>query len=473
MINRLLPILVIAVFFVLGSLWFFSGEEEAVSTAPPKAASASSSKQGDNEPPPLTDADRDTYVNTIKTMSARNNELLGRMEALEKRLQEKDTLEAARQRDLESKLNQSVEERADNLTATFSDKFEQLRSEIGSRARLPGGKGKSTGIPDGLGFDDFKKFTSPGSATVTPTARSPLGDSVTIMPLTTIATAETGNGIVPVSIVGEPLGATRERAVPGRPKPARPEKPTLPYFTIPQNATLFRNDTLTALVGIVPNLQGSVVDPIRFKVITGNVNMATNRKFLPAGVRDIVWSGIAIGNREMSCVRGEVHSVTFTFEDGTIHTVNAQATSGKNVLGGKMLGYIATPRGNPCLPGTLITNAQDYLMDRMLASGAAALASGFADTQKKTTQYSDGSTSSYFDGDEGRYVAGQTLAGSLSELTAYLRERQRGAVDLVYLDAGQDVVVHVESQIEIDYNPEGRKLDHASDRSKLAGYRLD
>ena len=40
--------------------------------------------------PPLTEADRDTYANTIKTMNARNNELLMRLEAMDKRLQEKD-----------------------------------------------------------------------------------------------------------------------------------------------------------------------------------------------------------------------------------------------------------------------------------------------------------------------------------------------------------------------------------------------
>jgi integrating conjugative element protein (TIGR03752 family) len=165
--------------------------------------------------------------------------------------------------------------------------------------------------------------------------------------------------------------------------------------------------------------------------------------------------------------------VTFTFEDGTIRTINSQSDSGSNTLGGKMLGYIATRQGNPCLAGQLITNAQDYLMDRMLASGAAALASSFSDTQKTTRENSDGTTTSFLSGDNGEYIAGETLAGSLTELTAYLRERQRNAVDLVYLNAGQDVVLHVESQIEIDYEPEGRKLDHASDHAKQVGYYLD
>ncbi len=472
--NKLLPILVIVVFLALGSLLFFSGGEDDVKPTPKTAGQAPASEEAS----PLTDADRDTYVNTIKTMSARNNDMQARLEELEKRLQDQDREKAKKERDLQTMVDSRVEERARNLTATFSEKYEKLRRELGNRMPTPENQGATGGIPSGLGLDEFKKFTSPGSGANTgaPMTMLPMGDAVTIMPLTSIATTggQSGTAAVPVSITGEPLVAQEDKTASSRRrKKAEPEKPPVPYFTIPQNATLFSNDTLTALVGIVPNMQGSVVDPIRFKLITGNTNMATNRQFLPAGVRDIVWSGIAIGNREMSCVRGEITSVTFTFEDGTIRTINAQVDAGKSVLGGKQLGYIATRQGNPCLPGKLITNAQDYLMDRMLASGAAALATSFADTQKTTTQYSDGTTSSFFNGDEGQYVAGQTLAGSLTELTSYLRERQRNAVDLVYLDAGQDVVLHVESQIEIDYEPEGRKLDHASDHAKLVGYRLD
>ncbi len=239
--------------------------------------------------------------------------------------------------------------------------------------------------------------------------------------------------------------------------------------------TLFSNDTLTALVGIVPNLQGSVVDPIRFKLITGNTNLATNGLYLPPGVKNIVWSGIAIGNREMSCVRGELHSVTFTFEDGTIRTVNSQADSGKSKLGGNLLGYISTQKGNPCLPGRLITNAQDYLMDRMWASGVAAAADGFSDTQTTTQRATDGTLTQYFSGNSGDYVASRTLAGSLTELTDYLRERQAQAIDLVFVESGQDVVVHVETQIEIDYDPQGRRLDHGNQVSTTdrLSYQLD
>jgi cell division protein ZapB len=177
----------------------------------------------------------------------------------------------------------------------------------------------------------------------------------------------------------------------------------------------------------------------------------------------------------MSCVRGELHSVTFTFDDGTIRTVNSQIDSGKSKLGGSMLGYISTQRGNPCLPGKLITNAQSYLIDRMWASGAAAAADGFSDTQTTTQQATDGTLTQYFSGNSGDYVASRTLSGSLTELADYLRERQANAIDLVFVESGQDVVVHVETQIDIDYDPQGRRLDHDQQPTPVdrLSYQLD
>jgi integrating conjugative element protein (TIGR03752 family) len=469
--NKLLPLLVIVVFLALGALLFMSrGDDRPVTqTTPIQSSQASSSKM-----PQLSEADRDTYLNTIKTMSARNNELISRMEKLEATIRDQERKKSSENQNIERMINKTIEERASGLTKSFSQKFDQIQRELKDKKRQLVNAPKPSGIPAGLGLDDLKRLPlGRNRESSSPPDTVSLDEWVTITPVTTIGFSSEGGHSIPLSIIGEPL---EQEAVPARrsKKSSKKEvKPPVPYFTIPQNATLFSNDTLTALLGIVPNTSGSVLDPIRFKIITGDINMATNRQFLPPGIKDIVWSGIAIGNREMSCVRGEVHSVTFTFEDGTIRTVNSQTDSGRNSLGGKMLGYIATRQGNPCLPGTLITNAQDYLMDRMLGSGAAALASGFAETQKTTTQNSDGSTTSFFSGDKGEYMAGQTLAGSLSELTSYLRERQRNAVDLVYLDAGAEVVLHVESQIEIDYEPEGRKLNYAHNQSDRQGYRLD
>ena len=127
----------------------------------------------------------------------------------------------------------------------------------------------------------------------------------------------------------------------------------------------------------------------------------------------------------------------------------------------KILGYISDTRGKPCLNGQLITNAQDYLKDRMIAAGVGATADSFNQTQETTT-VSDGVTQSFFSGNQGDFIAAATLSGSLKELTDYLRDRQRNAIDLVYLDGGQDVVLHVEDEITIDYLTKGRKLNYAN-----------
>ena len=237
---------------------------------------------------------------------------------------------------------------------------------------------------------------------------------------------------------------------------------TIPFYTIPRNGTLFENVTFTALMGIVPNVKDSILDPIRFKIITGAKNLASNGYTIP-GIENIVWSGIAIGNREMSCVRGEVNSVTFTFKDGRIYT-QSSTTGGKTGTTSvrRILGYISDTHGNPCISGKLITNAQDYLKDRMVASGAGSLASAFAQSQQTTTVSQGTTTTSLTGAGKGSFIAGQTLAGSLQELSDYLRERQRNAVDLVYLQAGMDIVLHVEKAITIDYKMNGRKLNYAN-----------
>ncbi len=470
--NRLLLILLVFVFMAVGSLFFFSSDEAPVEQAQQTDNKATQKK----DTPALTEAERDTYANTIKTMNARNNKLMLRLDEMEKRLQEKDK-QALKSQDVERIVNRSVEDRAKSLTSTFTEKVKQIQGKLDDRR----GKIRQGGdLPSGLGFDDLGGIGVPGfkgkSGRLT---IEPKEDIVTILPVTLIGTMVSATGDkadIPLAIDGAPLDtgmtALDLRGVPSKEKKAEKPQP-IPFYTIPQNATLFSNDTLTALVGIVPNLQGSVIDPIRFKIITGNTNLATNGLTIP-GVKNIVWSGIAIGNREMSCVRGELHSVTFTFEDGRIRTLNSQTDKGKSRLGGSLLGYISTPQGNPCLPGKLITNAQDYLTDRMLASGVAAAAEGFAQTQQTTRSSNDGTITQFFDGNSGEYVASKTLSGSLGELTEYLRERQRQAVDLVFLEAGQKVVLHVETELPIDYDPEGRKLDHASDlSSKRVSYHLD
>ena len=96
----------------------------------------------------------------------------------------------------------------------------------------------------------------------------------------------------------------------------------------------------------------------------------------------------------------------------------------------------------------------------MIAAGAAATASAAAAMQTTTTRDALGGSSTVVTGSEGDFIAGQTGTATLNELAAYLRDRMDQAVDIVYLDAGKDVVIHVEEQVDIDYDPAGRKLSH-------------
>ena len=77
--NKMLLVLLLVVFMAVGSLLFFSSDEAPVVPVQPTDKTATQKK----EAPALTDAERDTYANTIKTMNARNNELMRPLPAKE------------------------------------------------------------------------------------------------------------------------------------------------------------------------------------------------------------------------------------------------------------------------------------------------------------------------------------------------------------------------------------------------------
>ncbi|BBA32469.1 integrating conjugative element protein family [Methylocaldum marinum] len=90
---------------------------------------------------------------------------------------------------------------------------------------------------------------------------------------------------------------------------------------MPRNATLIGSTGMTALIGRIP-IKGQVEDPYPLKVIVGSDNLAANGLEIP-GVDGMIFSGTAIGDWALSCVRGTLHSVTFVFDDGTIRTLSS------------------------------------------------------------------------------------------------------------------------------------------------------
>jgi len=262
------------------------------------------------------------------------------------------------------------------------------------------------------------------------------------------------------------------------PKPRPPE----PAYTVPRNATLVGSTAMTALIGRVP-VKGQVEDPFPFKVLVGRDNLAANGLEIP-DVKGMVFSGTAFGDWTLGCVRGTVKSVTFLFDDGTIRTVSADNASGAGGAGGmaatggaslggsgtgtnsggmagRGLGWISDRRGIPCVTGSRISNAVDYLSGRMLARGIETAGQAFARAQTTVNTTPLGGYTSAVTGNVMNYALGQTAAGGADELAKWIADRQSQMFDVVYVDTGAEVAVHIDHEITLDYEPNGRRLYHA------------
>jgi cell division protein ZapB len=141
------------------------------------------------------------------------------------------------------------------------------------------------------------------------------------------------------------------------------EETELPVYTLPENSTLVGSQAMTALLGRVP-IDGKVTDPYPFKVLIGKENLTANGIELP-DVEGAIVSGTATGDWVLSCVRGDVHSITFVFNDGTVRTVpqSAKSSDGSNgKSNGGSIGWLSDEHGIPCLSGDRKTNATTYLL---------------------------------------------------------------------------------------------------------------
>lgn len=245
----------------------------------------------------------------------------------------------------------------------------------------------------------------------------------------------------------------------------------IPIYTIPDAATLVNNSTMTPLVGRVP-FRNNLRDPFRFKLITGATNLATNGHRIP-GIVNAVWTGYAVGVREQSCVRAYLDTVTFTFEDGRIHTVRkGKGDTDATASVVDNLGYLTDRWGKPCIRGRYFNNAGSYLKDRGIAAFLDGLANAYAQSQL-TTQRDSGTLSTYLSGNTYEYALGKGLGNTANEIAQYVAERAEGAFDVVYVPSGIDVQIFVEDQIPIDYDTNGRKLQYDYRGADLHAQALD
>jgi len=244
-----------------------------------------------------------------------------------------------------------------------------------------------------------------------------------------------------------------------------------PAYTVPRNATLMGATAMTALLGRVP-VRGEVRDPMPFKIITGRDNLAANGLTVP-GVEGMIWSGVAIGDWTLACVTGRLESVTFVFDDGSIRTISTDDRENQTGKTNRPLGWISDARGIPCVSGERKSNAAAFLSQRFGIKAIEAASEAAAASQTTTVIRDSGAISGNVTGNAGKFVLGKTLSGGSSEIAQWLLERQAQSFDAVFVPAGVEIAIHVDRELTIDLDPQGRKLSYANSNANPAAHRLD
>lgn len=236
-----------------------------------------------------------------------------------------------------------------------------------------------------------------------------------------------------------------------------------PVYTLPSDSTLLGTIAMTALIGRIP-VDGTVNDPYPFKALIGPDNLTANGIDLP-NVAGAIVSGTASGDWTLSCVRGRIRSMTFVFNDGTIRTMRSAATSeaaeALTAQGG--MGWISDPYGIPCVSGERRSNAAQYLGSEMLITAAGAGAASLVKNQNDSISYINGNGSSLGTvGISGGEAMQRVLASGVQDMSAWVNKLYGQAFAAIYVRPGAQIAIHLEQPLEIDYDPEGRKVREAN-----------
>ncbi|MFC4729467.1 TIGR03752 family integrating conjugative element protein [Coralloluteibacterium thermophilus] len=435
---------------------------------------------GDTSPPGPTDQltpeeaaalgiTGDTPRDTVATLVAQVRQLRGELQtAVTENKAQRDENERLRQREgavdrriqsaIETERNQLRQDReqaaaerqqTQGLLQELQQRLDGVTGRRDGHADLPVGLGLEPGDSTGAGSDAIH-WVEPDDAREEGRGRSPGGTDNFSFPT---SFGEAGEGI---------SQATDDAVDAGRRAAGKPGMK--PVYTVPTNSTLMGSVAMTALIGRVP-IDGTVNDPYPFKVLIGPDNLTANGIDIP-DVAGAVVSGTASGDWTLSCVRGQIRSVTFVFNDGTIRTVpedrergsNRQQNDGNTTQDG--LGWISDPHGIPCVSGDRRSNAQQYLGSQALITAAGAGVASLIDTASGRMSYvgADGSIGTV--GITGNEAMGRILAGGVRDMADWVNKLYGQAFAAVYVQPGAKVAVHLEEPLTIDYDPAGRRVDH-------------
>jgi integrating conjugative element protein (TIGR03752 family) len=483
--NKLVPILGIAILVIASVAILRSGTQ-----APPQPTTLTAVPTPKPGEPATADADSPadslrTVASEVKKMRADMEQLTGENKKL--RTQNEDLMRNRNDvvDDVTRRLGDQLARSDAAKSPVFSglstrlDQLEQTISRYGAKASDSG----AGDVPAGLGYS---QGGAPGGS-FTGEAPAPSADMLTwIEPM---AHAAPGNGGKvqsvafrdPADPAPPPDPANLPATLPATAAPASsaPPKPAaVPYFTVPENATLIGSTTMTSLIGRIP-VSGKVTDPVPFKALIGRPNLAANGFEVPDAVVGMVASGKAVGDWTLSCVYGNVESVTFLFDDGTIRTVSNRKPGAGMLTSGAIsddrIAWLSDEHGVPCISGQKITNAPTWLATRGVLKTLEAAAQAAAAAQTTSSVNVLGGASSVVTGDQGKYIAGKAAAGGAEEISDWVRARMDNSFDAIYVPAGVSVALHLDRAIELDKLPDARKLDYHRPASRPAGYasRLD
>lgn len=253
---------------------------------------------------------------------------------------------------------------------------------------------------------------------------------------------------------------------------------SIPYYTIPANATAVEDRLMTALVGRIP-IKGVVTDPYPFKLVFSDNTLAASGFRVP-NLKQMIVSGYSEGDLNLVSVRGWVTSLTFVFQDGTISTT----TSNENNIGkftkDSALGYLSDKFGNPFIRGKLITNSPAYLGIGIALGAVQGAASARAQSQTTSNSNLMGTTTMSVTGSPSSYVTGQAMGNAAMQAQQWWHDREAQSFDAVYVPTVDEktkepifIAVNFAKEITIDYDPDGRKIMYGYSKNTAMNQNLD
>ena len=378
-----------------------------------------------------------------RTQRAENDRLRQRERAIDQRIQSALDTERAQLRQDQEQIA-TERQQAQSLLQDLQHQFQTISSQD-HHADLPIGLGLEAG--DGDSFMTGVRWIEPNDAQAMDSRASSGGSFVFPRAF--------GPAREALDSASQQVGRATDGQIGASPLKA--------VYTVPANATLMGSVAMTALIGRVP-VDGTVNDPYPFKVVIGPDNLTANGIEIP-DVAGAVVSGTASGDWTLSCVRGQIRSITFVFQDGTIRTLPDEDGRSSNsrhntndILGG--LGWISDPHGIPCVSGVRRSNAQQYLSTQALITAAGAGASSLIDSDSGRMSYigNDGSLGTV--GISSNEAMGRILAGGVQDMSQWVNKLYGQAFAAVYVQPGAQVAVHIEQSLTIDYDAQGRRVDH-------------